>query len=82
MRDGGYDPRSGLTEDGPGELSGSHTITTSGDFMKLSRGIGAAIAGMAIALFAISPTLAQTPGKQPNIIMIMGDDIGWANIGA
>ena len=26
--------------------------------------------------------LAQAPGKQPNIIMIMGDDIGWANIGA
>ncbi|GAA5505966.1 arylsulfatase [Novipirellula caenicola] len=35
----------------------------------------------AIALIAIPATLhAQT--KQPNIIMIMGDDIGWFNIGA
>ena len=29
-----------------------------------------------------SPAFAQAPAKQPNIIMIMGDDIGWANIGA
>ena len=37
----------------------------------------------ATVLFGASmPALAQTPGKQPNIIMIMGDDIGWANIGA
>jgi len=37
-----------------------------------------------IALFAIGfPVLAQAEGaKQPNIIMIMGDDIGWSNIGA
>ncbi len=36
---------------------------------------------LAIALIAIPATLhAQT--KQPNIIMIMGDDIGWFNIGA
>ena len=40
------------------------------------------IAGLVIALLAAVPSLAQTPGKQPNIIMIMGDDIGWANIGA
>jgi arylsulfatase len=37
----------------------------------------------ALALFAIiaasSPSLAQT--SQPNIIVIMGDDIGWSNIG-
>jgi hypothetical protein len=25
---------------------------------------------------------AQTTGRQPNIIFIMGDDIGWSNIGA
>jgi arylsulfatase len=30
---------------------------------------------------AVLPTLARAQG-QPNIIMIMGDDIGWANIGA
>ena len=41
-------------------------------------------------LFAVAAVLAmaaaladaQTTGKKPNIIMIMGDDIGWANIGA
>ena len=31
---------------------------------------------------AVSPSLAQTPAKKPNIIFIMGDDIGWFNIGA
>ena len=50
--------------------------------MKLSGRIAAAIAGVMIALFAAVPALAQAQGKQPNIIMIMGDDIGWANIGA
>ena len=37
-----------------------------------------------IALLAMAcPALAQAQtAKQPNIIMIMGDDIGWANIGA
>ena len=30
----------------------------------------------------LTPALAQAPAKKPNIIMIMGDDIGWANIGA
>src|SRR5215831_1339515 len=50
--------------------------------MNLLRRCSAAIAGLALALFSSVPTLAQAPAKQPNIIMIMGDDIGWANIGA
>jgi hypothetical protein len=25
---------------------------------------------------------AQTAGKKPNILVIMGDDVGWFNIGA
>jgi arylsulfatase len=32
-----------------------------------------------------SPTQAQQPapaGQRPNIVFIMGDDIGWFNIGA
>jgi arylsulfatase len=35
-----------------------------------------------VAFAMASPALAQAPAKKPNIIMIMGDDIGWANIGA
>src|SRR5882672_11516391 len=50
--------------------------------MSLLRRISIAIAGFAVALSMVAPALAQTSGKQPNIIMIMGDDIGWANIGA
>ena len=34
--------------------------------------------GLALALFAS----AQAAGKKPNIVFIMGDDIGWFNIGA
>ena len=30
---------------------------------------------------AVSPALAQTPAK-PNVIVIMGDDIGWMNVAA
>jgi arylsulfatase A-like enzyme len=29
-----------------------------------------------------TPSQAQTPTKQPNILVIMGDDVGWFNIGA
>jgi arylsulfatase A-like enzyme len=29
-----------------------------------------------------APSQAQTPTKQPNILVIMGDDVGWFNIGA
>ncbi len=35
----------------------------------------------ASALLAAAPASAQQK-KQPNIIFIMGDDIGWSNIGA
>jgi arylsulfatase len=35
-----------------------------------------AVAGMTLAA---SPAAAQTAGKKPNILMIMGDDIGWFN---
>jgi arylsulfatase len=36
---------------------------------------------VALAMFAFAGNVdGQT--KQPNIIMIMGDDIGWFNIGA
>jgi arylsulfatase len=36
-----------------------------------------------ITLLAIKSSIAQqTPQKRPNIVFIMGDDVGWFNIGA
>jgi len=42
----------------------------------------AGLAVIAVAMTGVAPALAQTPSKKPNIIMIMGDDIGWFNVGA
>ena len=50
--------------------------------MNFFRQFFTAFACLVVAMIVVAPALAQTPGKQPNIIMIMGDDIGWANIGA
>src|SRR3990170_1386086 len=39
----------------------------------------------AVALLSVAasdPAGAQAPQQQPNILFIMGDDIGWFNIGA
>src|SRR5215813_9544749 len=36
---------------------------------------------VAIGLLS-TPGYAQTPSKKPNILVIMGDDVGWFNIGA
>src|SRR5579863_9993923 len=44
--------------------------------------IGALVAAGAMALGVATPASAQTSGKKPNILVIMGDDIGWSNIGA
>ena len=36
-----------------------------------------------VALCALAlPMLAQAQGSKPNIVVIMGDDVGWFNIGA
>ena len=37
---------------------------------------------LVMAFAAAAPALAQTPGKKPNILFIMGDDIGIMNVGA
>ena len=50
--------------------------------MNLIRNLSLAIAGLAVASMATVPALAQAPAKQPNILVIMGDDIGMWNIGA
>jgi arylsulfatase A-like enzyme len=50
--------------------------------MKLFRNISVILVGLAAALMLAMPAFAQTAGKQPNIVVIMGDDIGIWNIGA
>jgi arylsulfatase A-like enzyme len=41
-----------------------------------------AIVSMTALLNFSFPSQAQTAAKQPNILVIMGDDVGWFNIGA
>ena len=50
--------------------------------MRMKRLFTAVIAGLAVALGAAFPGLARAQAKQPNIVVIMGDDIGMWNIGA
>ena len=39
-------------------------------------------AGFATSAQAQQPARTPPSGKQPNILVIMGDDVGWFNIGA
>jgi hypothetical protein len=49
----------------------------------LSRFIGALGLGFLVAVTALAAGSAQAKNdKQPNILLIMGDDIGWENLGA
>src|SRR5262245_46586810 len=36
-------------------------------------------AAVMILLASVMPAAAQAPAKKPNILVIMGDDIGWYN---
>ena len=42
--------------------------------------MAAILAASLVAIGAAAPAVAQQ--KQPNILFIMGDDVGWFNIGA
>jgi arylsulfatase A-like enzyme len=52
--------------------------------MKLKVLLTSATALLAVGLIATPPAAAQTPApaRTPNIVVIMGDDIGWFNVGA
>jgi arylsulfatase A-like enzyme len=46
--------------------------------------LGAFAAGLLLAAVPelVSSAQAQAPAQKPNIVVIMGDDVGWFNIGA
>jgi arylsulfatase len=50
--------------------------------MNVKRFIATALAAAGLLAIATSPALAAETGSKPNIIVIMGDDIGMWNIGA
>jgi arylsulfatase A-like enzyme len=52
--------------------------------MTLKALLTSATALLAVGLMATPPAVAQTPApaRTPNIVVIMGDDIGWFNVGA
>ena len=45
------------------------------------RTFGAALLAVAVLSGSLCPAFAQGQTQRPNIVFIMGDDIGWANIG-
>lgn len=50
--------------------------------MNLHRMVVMGLAALGVALGSVTPALAQTPGKKPNILVIWGDDSGVSNISA
>jgi hypothetical protein len=49
----------------------------------LARVLGGMVVGLLVATVPgiVSPVQAQAPGQKPNILFIMGDDIGWMQPG-
>ena len=48
----------------------------------MSRRIGGCLAILAAPLLLLFGPAAAQEAKEPNILFIMGDDVGWFNIGA
>jgi len=49
--------------------------------MKRNRLLVALVAMIAPAVCVSIPALAQAPAKRPNVVMLMMDDVGWADFG-
>ena len=61
-------------------LPASGTVDDSAESRVTSRALWGFLGAMASTLALTAPTLAQD-APPPNILVIMGDDIGWSNIG-
>jgi hypothetical protein len=77
------DPMPGKSENGTGQhsegLKRRDLLLSGTSLVAASALLGA---GFATAAQAQQPTSTPPTGQQPNILFIMGDDIGWFNIGA
>jgi arylsulfatase A-like enzyme len=71
------------TEDSEGNAKPKSNTLNRRNMLLGSTTLAAASAlGSAAATVQATVAQAQASGKQPNILVIMGDDIGWFNIGA
>jgi arylsulfatase A-like enzyme len=50
--------------------------------MKWSRKVGLALAALTTLFGMVNTPVARAQEKKPNILVIMGDDVGWFNVGA
>jgi arylsulfatase A-like enzyme len=50
--------------------------------MKRSEGIAVVVATLFVVLGLAAPSPVSAQEKKPNILVIMGDDVGWFNVGA
>src|SRR5271169_6267240 len=75
--------RNPMAEPKPVLLARRHPLKFGTKFLKLALGVLAVSSFLLAGVTANAATHAQATGaKQPNILVIMGDDIGMWNIGA